>query len=98
MLLGSGLFREACPNLLHGCWVSHARLQKTHKRSESAAGYADNETSAPVAQVDRAVGFEPTGREFDPLRARQQPTKYSMSYAIFRRLDKNRRLSTVPRF
>ncbi len=26
---------------------------------------------APVAQLDRAAGFEPAGREFDPLRARQ---------------------------
>ncbi len=26
---------------------------------------------APVAQLDRAAGFEPAGREFNPLRARQ---------------------------
>ncbi len=26
---------------------------------------------APVAQSDRAAGFEPAGREFNPLRARQ---------------------------
>jgi hypothetical protein len=26
---------------------------------------------APVAQVDRAAGFEPVGREFESLRARQ---------------------------
>ena len=28
--------------------------------------------SAPVAQLDRAVDFESTGREFEPLRARQK--------------------------
>jgi hypothetical protein len=27
---------------------------------------------APVAQVDRAAGFEPVGREFESLRARQK--------------------------
>ena len=27
--------------------------------------------SAPVAQSDRAAGFEPVGREFESLRARQ---------------------------
>ena len=29
-------------------------------------------SGAPVAQVDRAAGFEPAGREFNPLRAHQQ--------------------------
>ena len=28
-------------------------------------------TSAPVAQMDRATGFEPVGRGFDSLRAHQ---------------------------
>ena len=27
--------------------------------------------SAPVAQLDRACGYEPQGREFESLRARQ---------------------------
>jgi hypothetical protein len=30
-----------------------------------------NEICAPVAQLDRASGFEPEGREFESLRARQ---------------------------
>ena len=29
---------------------------------------------APVAQLDRAIDFESIGREFEPLRARQQPS------------------------
>src|SRR5262249_49143756 len=29
--------------------------------------------AAPVAQLDRASGFEPEGREFESLRARQSP-------------------------
>ena len=28
---------------------------------------------APVAQLDRVTGFEPVGREFESLRARQIP-------------------------
>jgi hypothetical protein len=31
-----------------------------------------NVRSAPVAQLDRAAGFEPVGREFESLRARQK--------------------------
>jgi hypothetical protein len=30
---------------------------------------------APVAQLDRASGYEPEGREFDSLRARHFPFK-----------------------
>src|SRR2546422_955387 len=31
-----------------------------------------NDWSAPVAQLDRAAGFEPVGREFESLRAHHQ--------------------------
>jgi hypothetical protein len=31
-------------------------------------------TCVPVAQLDRAAGFEPAGRGFESLRARQTPT------------------------
>ena len=31
--------------------------------------------SAPVAQLDRACGYEPQGREFESLRARQNNQK-----------------------
>ncbi len=30
---------------------------------------------APVAQLDRVPGFEPGGREFESLRARQQAVR-----------------------
>ena len=33
--------------------------------------FAKIDMRAPVAQVDRAAGFEPVGREFESLRARQ---------------------------
>jgi hypothetical protein len=34
-----------------------------------------NRVYAPVAQLDRASGFEPEGREFESLRARQSCMK-----------------------
>ena len=33
---------------------------------------------APVAQLDRASGYEPEGREFDSLRARHFPNKNAL--------------------
>ena len=30
---------------------------------------------APVAQLDRVLGYEPSGREFESLQARHSPTK-----------------------
>ena len=36
-----------------------------------AAGEVGSPDGAPVAQLDRASGFEPEGREFESLRARQ---------------------------
>jgi hypothetical protein len=35
---------------------------------------------APVAQLDRASGYEPEGREFDSLRARHFSTLFSLNY------------------
>jgi hypothetical protein len=34
---------------------------------------------APVAQLDRAAGFEPVGRGFESLRARQIPKALSLN-------------------
>ena len=45
--------------------------------------------SAPVAQLDRAAGFEPVGREFESLRAHQIPkssSKIEGSHQEFGRL------------
>ncbi len=39
-----------------------------HKR-DSSRQY--NQLYAPVAQLDRVLGYEPSGREFESLRARQ---------------------------
>src|SRR5580698_4583154 len=45
------------------------------KRSDPTAPRGDNmrwrSPDAPVAQLDRAIGFEPIGREFESLRAHQ---------------------------
>jgi hypothetical protein len=38
--------------------------------------FAKIDMRAPVAQVDRAAGFEPVGREFESLRARQKSIGY----------------------
>ena len=35
-----------------------------------------NDWSAPVAQLDRAAGFEPVGREFESLRAHHQANQF----------------------
>lgn len=35
----------------------------------------DNLRHAPVAQLDRAAGYEPAGREFESLRARQDDAR-----------------------
>ncbi len=43
---------------------------------------------APVAQSDRAAGFEPAGREFNPLRARHtRMTSEPMTNAFPETLD-----------
>ena len=39
----------------------------------------ENIISAPVAQLDRASGYEPEGREFDSLRARHFSSTASVS-------------------
>src|SRR5215469_522322 len=38
---------------------------------------------APVAQPDRATGFEPVGREFESLRARHLTPSFSSSFGRF---------------
>ena len=37
---------------------------------ELSSGTIETEFIAPVAQLDRAIGFEPIGRGFESLRAR----------------------------
>jgi hypothetical protein len=37
---------------------------------------------APVAQLDRASGYEPEGREFDSLRARHSCSPTGVSVAV----------------
>ena len=37
---------------------------------------------APVAQLDRATGYEPVGRVFESLRAHHSPLKYPYSYQL----------------
>jgi hypothetical protein len=44
------------------------------------------ECCAPVAQLDRASGYEPEGREFEPLRARHFPLCTSIALAASVRL------------
>ena len=38
--------------------------------------------SAPVAQLDRVLGYEPRGRAFESLRARQSMTKSGTSFEV----------------
>ena len=48
--------------------LQHAELIKTSRTGCLIfAGYL---IKAPVAQLDRVIGFEPIGREFESLRAR----------------------------
>jgi hypothetical protein len=49
--------------------------------------------SAPVAQPDRAPGFEPGGRGFDPLRAYQQYQGFASRREAF--FDAHRSLSRL---
>ena len=42
----------------------------------------ERNTFAPVAQLDRVPGYEPVGREFESLRARQKPA-YPLGWAGF---------------
>ena len=39
--------------------------------ARASTGLAGTSFHAPVAQLDRASGYEPEGREFESLRARQ---------------------------
>ena len=45
---------------------------KSHRGFESLSLRQFN-SNAPVAQLDRVSGYEPGGREFESLRARQIP-------------------------
>ena len=46
------------------------RIIRTPREPSALCG----ENSAPVAQLDRVPGYEPGGREFESLRARQMKT------------------------
>ena len=46
--------------------------------------YIEVSLGAPLAQLDRASGYEPEGREFESLRARHFNPFLSLQYAIFR--------------
>jgi plasmid stabilization system protein ParE len=51
-------------------------------QERDADGY--NGPCAPVAQLDRASGFEPEGREFESLRARHFANKESFAEILWR--------------
>gem|GEM_PF-6636513 len=46
-------------------------------------GWGYHRGGAPVAQVERAAGFEPVGRGFESLRARQ------VEFAFYDRISSN---------
>ena len=48
---------------------------------EGAANAATKD-NAPVAQLDRVLGYEPSGREFESLRARQKQKSPSLRGAF----------------
>ena len=48
--------------------ISHLGCRERPPRSPSVQSAANH---APVAQLDRVSGYEPEGREFESLRARQ---------------------------
>ena len=52
---------------LKACLTNNAQRKKVVLRIKNRYNAASN---APVAQLDRVVGFEPIGREFESLRAR----------------------------
>ncbi len=54
-------------------------IGKFHKSVDACASYPHNSApdDAPVAQLDRVPGYEPGGREFESLRARQLRTRRS---------------------
>ena len=45
-----------------------------------SANMLESNLSAPVAQLDRASGYEPEGREFESLRAHHFPITDSITY------------------
>lgn len=66
MAEGAPLLRE------YGDQNLHRGFKSLSLRQTLALAYASNKFSnAPVAQLDRVPGYEPGGREFESLRARQ---------------------------
>ena len=62
--------------------MKKAALEKKIIAEKLQADYNPN-SNAPVAQLDRVSGFEPGGREFESLRARQNSQSNSMTYNLF---------------
>ena len=58
-------------------WISWRPARATCNRAvfvgTRRAEWVHYAAAAPVAQLDRASGFEPEGREFESLRARHLP-------------------------
>jgi len=65
-------------------WSVRARFIRTCDEIESL-GYTDKGSFAPLAQLDRAFGYEPKGREFESLRAHHSPSPpdLSLSSSVF---------------
>jgi hypothetical protein len=61
------------PGVSRAGWIS-GRLRISDRpifqRCAAVRGMVYDASNAPVAQLDRASGFEPEGREFESLRAR----------------------------
>ena len=55
-----------------GAWSGLWQLERTAR-----SGRQKSYSRAPVAQLDRVPGYEPGGREFESLRARQSANVYS---------------------
>ena len=51
---------------------------------------------APLAQLDRASGYEPEGREFESLRARHFPLLLTTAYAKAEYRSCNKRENSYP--
>ena len=55
------------------------RTDNSHPREAQCPAW---ENSAPVAQLDRVPGYEPGGREFESLRARQLEQRVSRFFRL----------------
>ena len=58
-------------------WLTIKSLARIIRTPREASAYCE-EHSAPVAQLDRVPGYEPGGREFESLRARQTIAPFQM--------------------